>query len=176
MRLFYALLPSEREKQQLQMQQRKISAVAESGRDTATENLHMTLQFLGEVPPERLGLLKKILTQAAQNVRPFSITLRDYGWFDGKGQERLWYLTGSSPEAAALSEKLGEVLKQNGFAVENRDFLPHITLVRRCRMPEGVLPEPPEPVTIQVQRVWLMESQQIRGSVVYVPIFHVGLI
>ena len=76
MRLFYALLPSEREKQQLQMQQRKISAAAESGRDTATENLHMTLQFLGEVPPERLGLLKEILTQAAQNVRPFSITLR----------------------------------------------------------------------------------------------------
>lgn len=176
MRLFYALLPSEREKQQLQMQQRKISAVAESGRDTATENLHMTLQFLGEVPPERLGLLKKILTQAAQNMRPFSITLRDYGWFAGKGQERLWYLTGSSPEAAALSEKLGEALKQNGFAVENREFLPHITLVRRCRMLEGVLPEPPEPVTIQAQRVWLMESRRIRGSVVYVPIFHVGLI
>lgn len=176
MRLFYALLPSEREKQQLQMQQRKISAVAESGRDTATENLHMTLQFLGEVPPERLGLLKKILTQAAQNMRPFSITLRDYGWFAGKGQERLWYLTGSSPEAAALSEKLGEAFKQNGFAVENREFLPHITLVRRCRMPEGVLPEPPEPVTIQAQRVWLMESRRIRGSVVYVPIFHVRLI
>lgn len=176
MRLFYALLPSEREKQQLQMQQRKISAVAESGRDTATENLHMTLQFLGEVPPERLGLLKKILTQAAQNMRPFSIALRDYGWFAGKGQERLWYLTGSSPEAAALSEKLGEALKQNGFAVENREFLPHITLVRRCRMPEGVLPEPPEPVTIQAQRVWLMESRRIRGSVVYVPIFHVRLI
>ncbi len=175
MRLFYALLPSEREKQQLQTQQRKISAAAVSGRAAATENLHMTLQFLGEVPPERLGLLKGILTQAAQNMRPFSITLRDYGWFAGKGQERLWYLTGSSHEAAALSEKLGEMLKQNGFVVENRNFLPHITLVRRCRMPEGVLPEPPESVTIQVQRIWLMESRQIRGSVVYVPVFHVGM-
>ena len=107
MRLFYALLPSEREKQQLQMQQRKISAAAESGRDTATENLHMTLQFLGEVPPERLGLLKEILTQVAQNMRPFSITLRDYGWFDGKGQKRLWYLTGSSPEACCTFGKIG---------------------------------------------------------------------
>lgn len=176
MRLFYALLPSEREKQQLQTQQRKISAAAVSGRAAATENLHMTLQFLGEVPPEQLGLFKKILIQAAQNVRPFSVTLRDYGRFNGKGRERLWYLTGSSPEAAALSEKLGRILTQSGFTVENRDFLPHITLVRRCRMPEGVLPEPPESVTIQVQRIWLMESRQIRGSVVYVPVFHAGLV
>ena len=176
MRLFYALLPSEREKQQLQTQQRKISAAAVSGRAAATENLHMTLQFLGEVPPEQLGLFKKILIQAAQNVRPFSVTLRDYGRFNGKGRERLWCLTGSSPEAAALSEKLGRILTQSGFTVKNRDFLPHITLVRRCRMPEGVLPEPPESVTIQVQRIWLMESRQIRGSVVYVPVFHAGLV
>lgn len=175
MRLFYALVPSESEKQNILRWQENLENASESGRFSPTENLHMTLQFLGEIPPERVEALKEILTATAGNYRPFSITLDAYGWFPGKGHERLWYLTGNSPEAAAISHELGEALAENGFAVEDRAFIPHITLARRSKLKNRRIPEEAEPVSIQVQRLWLMESRQIRGSVVYVPVFHAGM-
>ena len=175
MRVFYALVPSEREKQTILRWQEQLEAASESGRFPPPENLHMTLQFLGEIPPERVETLKEILMTAAQTSGPFSLTLNAYGWFAGKGQERLWYLTGSSPEAAQLSHTLGQLLTENGFMVENRDFIPHITLARRCKLKNGMAPEAAEPVSVQVQRLWLMESRQIRGSTVYVPVFHAAL-
>ena len=130
----------------------------------------MTLQFLGEVPTERCETLKTILRTAAQNTPPFSMTLNAYGWFPGKGQERLWYLTGSCPEAAALAGTLGTMLTQNGFSLEAREFLPHITLGRRCRPKGSAVPSAAEPVTVRVQRLWLLESRQIHGRVVYAPV------
>lgn len=135
----------------------------------------MTLQFLGEIPQERLKTLKEILTMAARTDGPFGLTLDAYGWFLGKGQERLWYLTGNSPEATQLSCVLGQLLVENGFSVEDRAFVPHITLSRRCRLKNDAVLEPLAPITIPVQRLWLMESRQIRGSVVYVPVYHGAL-
>lgn len=175
MRLFYALVPSEAEKQNILRWQENLETASESGRFPPTENLHMTLQFLGEIPPERVKTLKEILTATAGNYRPFSITLDSYAWFQGKGQERLWYLTGSSPEAAEVSRELGKALAENGFLVEDRAFIPHITLARRCKLKNRGIPKEAEPVSVQVQRLWLMESRQIRGSVVYVPVFHAGM-
>ena len=101
-RLFYALVPSEAEKQKLLQWQEKLECVSESGRFSPPENLHMTLQFLGDVPVERCVALKSILRTAARNTPPFFMLLDTYGWLPGKGQERLWYLTGACPEAAAL--------------------------------------------------------------------------
>lgn len=176
MRLFYALVPSEAEKIQIQAQQAKLRAAAQSGRDTTPENLHMTLQFLGEIPPERVEALKKILIAVARENAPFSITLDAYGSFAGRGRERLWYLTGNSPEAAEIARALGKLLVENRFAVEHRAFIPHITLARRCQLKDGTVPEAVTPVTIRMQRLWLMESRQIRGSTVYVPVFHAGLL
>ena len=161
MRLFYALVPSESEKQNILRWQENLENASESGRFSPTENLHMTLQFLGEILPERVEALKEILDA--------------YGWFPGKGHERLWYLTGNGPEATAIFYELGEVLTENGFSVEGRAFIPHITLARRCRLKNRKIPEEAEPVSVQVQRLWLMESRQIRGSTVYVPIFHAGM-
>ena len=170
MRLFYALVPSEAEKQKLLQWQEKLERVSESGRFSPPENLHMTLQFLGEIPTERCETLKTILRTAAQNTSPFSVTLNAYGWFPGKGQERLWYLTGACPEAAALAGTLGTRLARNGFSLEAREFRHHITLGRRCRLKSGAAPTSAEAVTIRVQRLWLLESRQIHGSVVYVPV------
>ena len=176
MRLFYALVPSEREKRSILRWQEKLERASEAGRYTPSENLHMTLQFLGEIPPERVKALKEILLSVARTCGPFDLALDDYGWFAGKGQERLWYLTGSSPEAAEISDTLGQLLTENGFMVERRAFVPHVTLARRCKLRSNAVPEPAEPVTISVQRLWLMESRQIRGSTVYAPVFHVGLV
>ena len=150
MRLFYALVPSEREKGGILRWQEKLERVSEAGRYTPSENLHMTLQFLGEIPPERVKALKEILLSAARSCGPFALTLDDYGWLAGKGKERLWYLTGSSPEAARLSHTLGQLLTESGFAVENRAFVPHVTLVRRCKLRSNAVPAPADPVTISV--------------------------
>ena len=175
MRLFYALIPAEREKQGIERWQEHLRTAAESGRFPPPENLHMTLQFLGDVPVERCAALKAILRAAAQNTPPFFMLLDTYGCLPGKGQERLWYLTGACPEAAALAGTLGTMLMKHGFSLEEREFLPHITLGRRCRLKSGVAPAAAESVTLRVQRLWLLESRQIHGSVVYAPVFSAPL-
>lgn len=174
-RLFYALIPAEREKQGIERWQEHLRTAAESGRFPPPENLHMTLQFLGDVPVERCAALKAILRTAAQNTPPFFMLLDTYGWLPGKGQERLWYLTGACPEAAALAGTLGTRLMKHGFSLEEREFLPHITLGRRCRLKSEVAPAAAESVTLRVQQLWLLESRQIHGSVVYVPVFSAPL-
>ena len=74
-RLFYALIPAEREKQGIEQWQEHLRTAVEGGRFSPPENLHMTLQFLGDVPAERCAELKSILRTAAQNTPPFFVLL-----------------------------------------------------------------------------------------------------
>ncbi|MBE7000045.1 MAG: hypothetical protein E7428_07640, partial [Ruminococcaceae bacterium] len=70
-------------------------------------------------------------------------------------------------------------LSEASFPTEERPFKPHITLARRqkCRKgfdPEKLLAQMP-PLTMQVGRVSLMKSENIRGKIVYSEIYGVDL-
>lgn len=171
MRLFIALNFSDSEQHAITQIQHQLKDQCISGNFTRRENLHLTLAFLGEVPLERIPTLQKILIKTAEKTTAFSTTCDQLGCFSGTGQEMLWYLSGDTPpELAALVNTLHNYLKKAGFSLEDREFLPHVTLGRRC-VSETVPKIEFFPVTAAFSSMELMLSEQIDRVLTYTPIF-----
>ncbi len=96
-------------------------------------NIHLTLKFLGDTPPEMVEPISDRLTEICEPLFAFEVECRTLGAFPDLERPRvLW---------AGLDEKSSEVLKllqrnveeelaEIGVAKESRPFHPHITLGR----------------------------------------------
>lgn len=96
------------------------------------EALHLTLKFLGEVPPEKVEGISRALARAAAAVLPFPMDVAGAGTFPGKGRPRVVWADVREP-SGALARLHGAVeqgLAAEGFDREKRRFSPHITLGR----------------------------------------------
>lgn len=112
--------------------------LAAHGRDyrwVEQENLHFTLQFLGDITDQEIVDVCSRVKAAAESFDPFEIEARGVGAFPaadkpktlwvgvGEGQDRLVELHG------AIDDELAEL----GFRGENRRFVPHLTIGRLIR-------------------------------------------
>ena len=96
------------------------------------ENIHLTLQFLGAVPEERVAGVEAALRDAAAGARPFSLSLHGAGGFPNARRPRIIWagLEGDVAPLAELVRDLGARLAKLGFPPEDRPFAPHLTLGR----------------------------------------------
>lgn len=93
---------------------------------------HLTLQFLGDVPDDRVGAVRDALATVATGSAPFAVSLEGIGAFPGASRPRVVFV-GVARGGPALVELAGAVhgaLAPLGFAPEARPFVPHATLVR----------------------------------------------
>ena len=123
--------------------ERTIAVLRESGlgplRWVAPKKVHLTLKFLGDVPPERVPKLGDAVTEAVQGHSPLSLHLAQGGMFpNGRAPRVVWLGLGGGVEAlASLQRDVERALAQLGFPAEERPFRPHLTLARvAVRMPE----------------------------------------
>lgn len=136
LRLFVALDPPEPVRRRLAAMQadlrRAAGRHADEVRWVPPENAHLTLQFLGAVPEERLGALRGALAAAAGEARPLALELKGAGGFPSARRPRvLWAGVGGEVEAlAGLAAEVGRRLAPLGFPPEDRLLSPHLTLGR----------------------------------------------
>lgn len=175
MRLFVAVSPDETLRRAVLQVQRGLAAGLTRGSLTRAENLHLTLAFLGETPPERIGAARRAMQAAAG--APFSAALSRVGRFRGRGDDLVWLGLAQSPELMALAERLARALRAEGFSLERRAFTPHLTLARRAVCRPGFAPEQlPVPRTQwRVTGLQLMESTRPDGMLTYRPVCTVPL-
>jgi len=96
----------------------------------ATENLHVTVKFLGGVEEARLADVAAALTRAA-TVPAFEVEIRGLGAFPTASRPRvLWAGAPGSPAFTRLAAGIDQALVALGFAPEARGFTPHVTLAR----------------------------------------------
>ncbi len=150
--------------------------IARLGKDSAgwkwtdPANLHFTLRFLGETPPERIGALSERLEAAAAGCRRFTLGLGRSGTFPPRGPARILWL-GAEPGAAELTELAGRVesaCQDYGFPAEPKPFKPHLTIARaKDETPRpAAFPELRPPGLMEVGGFALIESKlQPRGPV-----------
>jgi len=93
-----------------------------TGRLTSSENLHLTLKFLGEIEEDAINDVKKRLSSITHP--PFELTLKDVGVFSQKFIKIIWVKVSDVP----LQPLVDNCLK-NIFKLENR-FMGHITIAR----------------------------------------------
>jgi 2'-5' RNA ligase len=135
-RLFVALEPPEPVR-------RRIAAAAEKIRRTAgaaagevrwvpDENVHLTVQFLGAVPEERVEAVGEAIAAAAATARPLLLEVKGAGGFPNSRRPRVVWLglSGEVDALAALAADLGKRLAPLGFPPEARPFAAHLTLGR----------------------------------------------
>jgi RNA 2',3'-cyclic 3'-phosphodiesterase len=93
------------------------------------ENLHLTLRFIGEVPPWRAEEID--LALHALRGRGFTLTLAGVGLFERGGRVTSLYAgIERSPPLDLLQSKIETALQRAGLEPERRRFLPHVTLAR----------------------------------------------
>lgn len=95
------------------------------------EALHLTLKFLGEVPPERADDVATALDVAVAAARPFEVVVGGIGGFPSLARPRVvWLGVENHPALELLANDVELALRPLGFEAELRPFRPHITLGR----------------------------------------------
>jgi 2'-5' RNA ligase len=136
LRLFIALEPPDLVRRRLAALQERLKAA--SGRHAGevkwvqVENVHLTLQFLGAVPEDRVEAVKAAMASAAGAAQQLHLELRGAGGFPSARRARvLWAgVGGDVTPLTALVSSLGRQLGPLGFPPEDRPFSPHLTLGR----------------------------------------------
>ena len=117
------------------MNRLRVSAAATNVKWVAPENLHWTLQFLGEVDERDIPEVCQAVTAAAAECAAFDIEVRGAGAFPSADRPRtLWIGAGQgSRELSVLHAGVERRLRKRGYRGEERRFVPHITLGRAGR-------------------------------------------
>ncbi|MGY1800965.1 RNA 2',3'-cyclic phosphodiesterase [Blastococcus sp. SYSU D00868] len=99
---------------------------------TAVERWHLTLLFLGAVPPDTVDPLAERVGQAVAAGPPMTLRLAGGGRFGSlRRPQVLWAgLAGDVAELGALATRLGRAARSLRLPVEDRPFRPHLTLGR----------------------------------------------
>ena len=95
-------------------------------------NAHLTLQFLGDTPVEKIEEIKTALGRVATSSRAFDVAIEGLGVFPNARRPRVVWIgvsTGAN-ELAAIKRSVGDEMRRLGFQPEERAFSPHITLGR----------------------------------------------
>jgi 2'-5' RNA ligase len=98
---------------------------------TRTEQLHLTLAFLGEQPPEALERLYGAAAPCSE-LEAFEASLAGVGAFPSPRRAHVIWLgiAEGASELSALAERLCSGLRAAGFELETRPFRPHLTVAR----------------------------------------------
>ena len=101
-------------------------------------SIHLTLKFLGETPQPRVWKFDSALSRAVKGIPPFPILISGSGVFPRPRDPRVLWVGISDPEGrlANLHLRIEAESEQEGFAAEERQFHPHLTLAR-LRAREG---------------------------------------
>ncbi len=132
------------------------------GKVTLVENIHLTLAFLGDAEPDKAiaaarrvqGRRHELPVDAARYV---------------KRNEMVWIGSTVAPgPLLALASELHASLRSAGFALEDRPFAAHVTLIRKARRPKSIAPLPT--VVWPVDEFLLVSSRTSAEGSTYHPV------
>lgn len=185
-RLFIAVdLPAEVRKvladQQQQLKQ------AKAVRWTRPEQIHLTLQFLGDVPVEAVDAIPRALQSAVSVLPAFQFNLTGVGVFPNfKAPRIVWAgITEGAEQVALLYRAVITATRPLGFTPESRPFTPHLTIGRvqtwarlddYAQISAAIRNCPAHAAaTVTVDHVTLFRSELKPSGPIYTPLAKIGL-
>lgn len=114
------------------------------------QNLHITLQFLGNVDRGRVPAIANALKLAAASCAPADVRVRQH--VGGLRAGVLW-LDVDSPELEAMQHSVSQRLAATGLAADRRRFTPHLTI--------GRLKSKMAPLNLRIPRSAIDASQPV---------------
>lgn len=96
-----------------------------------SENMHLTLKFLGEVASSHLNFLKQMLTHTADLYSQFDLQIGGLGSYPTTRNPRILWIGISPPiDLPSLQKHIEEGVVRLGYEQEERTFSPHLTIGR----------------------------------------------
>lgn len=149
-------------------------------------SIHLTLQFLGDIPADSVGEITGAIEAASQAVPPFQLEVKDLGAFPNlKRVQVIWVgISGEIDKLGQLQQGIKSNLEHLGFAPETRPFTPHLTLARvqrqasseeQQRLGQLIAATRFEAGTMEVSAVNLMRSELTRAGAIHSHISQVKL-
>uniref|UniRef100_A0A486XW68 RNA 2',3'-cyclic phosphodiesterase n=1 Tax=Rheinheimera sp. BAL341 TaxID=1708203 RepID=A0A486XW68_9GAMM len=170
-RLFFSLKFSAVQQQQLLPYQQQALSVCPDANAVASDNLHLTLFFLGQTDSEQQ---QRLISSAGQiKLAPFSIRLDNLSCFN---KPKILYLAPSETPKALLQlqQHVAECCYAEGFNDIHDTYRPHITLARQARCAEQ-FKQRVVPLTLDVSEFALYLSDSVNGKVRYSPLHRFSL-
>ena len=154
-RLFVALLPTEPVRAALTALMGDLARA----RWTPTDQLHITLRFIGDVSETSRQQIEDALDRV--RVQPFFLGVEDTGRFPPRGHPAVaWAGVASHPHLHQLRQQVDDRLLATGVPFELRPFVPHFTLARTGEASVGAVEQ------------WLKQHREFAGPVWRVDAFH----
>jgi len=136
---------------------------------TDTNNLHITLEFLGYITDQELADVCKITKEVAERHNSFSVNLNKvvYGPPNKMPPRMIWATGEKSKELSDLKNDLQKSLLESvRFAPDEKSFAPHITLARISEWEfKKIEPEERPEVNEDVDFLFSAESIEVMESV-----------
>ncbi len=130
MRVFVALDIPDEVRRKISEFRAGLEAVCPQARWARVDGMHVTLKFIGEVPPPKVEQINAALA-AIRSAARVEMNFRGAGYFPDERHARVFWIgiagTANLGELAAAIEQRLEPL---GIAREQRAFHPHLTLAR----------------------------------------------
>lgn len=132
MRCFIAIELADEIKKQLVALERRNAPLDGSVRWMPSEQMHLTLKFLGEVPDANLPATCEAMTAVAAKYSPVNFSVRGAGCFPPGGAVRIFWVGIEEPTGTLgrLRNACEDAFASLGFARERRSYNPHLTLAR----------------------------------------------
>lgn len=110
----------------------RATSLGRGARWVRTENLHLTIRFLGDTPPDLVPDVGLAVADAASAVAPFRVELAGAGAFpDGRHPRTLWLgVDRGNDGLERLVDALEAPLDRLGWRPDPRARRPHLTVAR----------------------------------------------
>jgi 2'-5' RNA ligase len=177
MRLFVATELDEPFRNHLIKIQDSLRSVVPKVSFTKTENLHLTLKFIGEVEEKEVPALCDSLSAVARD-GPIPLRYVGLDFLPERGPIRIIAAAVDGTEKLfALQKRIEEACATQSIPRENRRFRAHITLARdRHGLPRSKPPQLPQlDARMTVSSFVLMQSKLSHKGSEYTPLQHVNL-
>ncbi len=172
MRVFYAVEFEREIKEYLHEKLLIVKNKSVSGNFSRKENIHLTLKFIGEVSNTEIEALSHLLDQITAGKYSFDLFMNRIGTFNRRNKSIVWIGTEKNQKLLQLYGDLEKTLSKSGYKEDTREFSPHITLGRQVKLkPDENIADISIDETAKVNKISLMESTRVKGTLTYIPVY-----
>lgn len=152
---------------------------------TKTDNLHLTLKFLGNIrnkvksqEDNLLPQIKKEVERSIEGIRPFKLKFGNLGFFE-REQLIVWLGVTPTPNLLCLADKIEQGMKKLGWDREKRPYSAHVTLGRGKQISKDVAQKIKKTIQTSqkinllpflVSEINLMQSELTPSGPIYTPL------
>lgn len=95
-----------------------------------TENLHITIKFLGNTDIRDINKIPKAIQNSMANLKPFNLSFKSFGAYGNRSPKVLWAGIEQPQPLIEIFNNIESNFVSLGFKPEPRKFSPHLTIAR----------------------------------------------